>query len=259
MSEQLARLEKFVREGGGVAFFMGPNVAQQVGNNNNIDYYNKFLYANGKGLFPVACEGTVPPMAATGEELPRNSKQFQLLLREDQFPSGEPVPIFGEFLKQDRNQINWLKHLPVKRYLPAQPRSTWKGDPGTVKEIFTRPNNEPIKKFIEDAKKLAQALPKGEERYKPYQPGLKRHYDRILEMIDPTNFTKVGEEKVYSVDQPAYLLADLFDELLNDRGQIKDLKNFPNLTEFWNLPDPNIVDLRAACRRCGRSCVTVIR
>jgi uncharacterized membrane protein len=43
--DELAALEKYVKQGGGVAWF--------VGSQTNRDYYNDRLYDNGKGLFPV--------------------------------------------------------------------------------------------------------------------------------------------------------------------------------------------------------------
>jgi hypothetical protein len=245
--EQLARLEKYVRDGGGVAFFLGPKVREDA----NVGYYNKFLYADGQGLFPVPLENETIPPRDDKKELERSSKQFQLLLRGDQFGSDEQVPIFGEFLKQKKSQKDWLKHLPVKRYFPAQPRHNWRGDPAKVKEIFTRPNNMPIKDYAAAARKIAQALPRDPARdkdFKAYHPGLKIFADRILQMITPGVTDEDKDSPYFKTpleDKPAYFLADVLDEMLNYRGQVKDLKNFPNLTEFWNLPDPRVTDLRA--------------
>ncbi len=96
-------------------------------------------------------------------------------------------------------------------------------------------------------------------RYKSYRPGLKRYSDDLLLLTDVNAAVvpvekkdedkKDGEEKPAKTglqvdERPAYEVADVLGALLNDRGQVADLANHPNLVEFWNLPDPKISALR---------------
>ncbi len=127
--EQLARLEKYVQNGGGVAFFLGPNV--------NVGYYNENLYKKGEGLFPVPLAGDTFPTgdeAKKGNVVPRRDPfQFQLLLREDLAPSEDQVLIFGPLLRQNKNQIGWLKVAP---WIATSP--PWIGSTGPAPRARSR-------------------------------------------------------------------------------------------------------------------------
>src|SRR5439155_19401936 len=85
--KQKANLENFVRDGGGVAFFMGPQV--------NAAYYNKQLYKDGKGLFPVPLREQFYPPADADPLPPKAGDTPQLLFREQNFPDARSYPIFG--------------------------------------------------------------------------------------------------------------------------------------------------------------------
>ena len=56
------RLEDYVREGGGVAFFLGEEI--------NATYYNEHLYRDGEGLFPLALGSMelLPPIEASDDD-----------------------------------------------------------------------------------------------------------------------------------------------------------------------------------------------
>lgn len=111
-------LEEFVRGGGGLAIFGGPDV--------NVAFYNKRLYGEGRGLFPA-------PLAAELELTPSlDGAQPDVSL--------ERHPIFNFFNEQANPLIRGLK---IDRYLHV--RSGWKpeSDSGTA-VLATLRNGSPL-------------------------------------------------------------------------------------------------------------------
>src|SRR5262249_14589546 len=92
---QTANLEKYARQGAGVAFFMGPLV--------DAVQYSEQLCRDGKGIFPVPLEEKYfPPQGKPELEMKYDKERDQLLLRDDQFAGkGEVVPVFHELFKND--------------------------------------------------------------------------------------------------------------------------------------------------------------
>jgi hypothetical protein len=130
----VANLETYVRDGGGVAFFLGPQV--------NARAYNDKLYKEGRGIFPVPLKESYYP--ASNDE-PRRSEITgapQLLLREDLFAGkNEEFPIFGNVFKEPEHK-KFLQDLPVLRYYQV-PRSLWRPEPGRTVELASLPNEAP--------------------------------------------------------------------------------------------------------------------
>jgi hypothetical protein len=221
--DQLARLEQFVKDGGGVAFFMGPRV--------KASFYNDQLYKKGHGLFPVPIEDNYRPLDLKLKE-PEYTGRYQILLRDDQFPKSEKLPIFGPVFKQ-KNSRNFLKHLYVERHWPALPMSKWEGDPGKVRQVANLPNESAASAYAVRVRELAKRLPFDQREYKDYRAGLEKHF-QIL--------NKAASEKA---TYPAYLLADLLKDMLTDPGKGKkdDPGYEPNLVEFWDLRDSQVQDL----------------
>jgi len=111
-ARQIANLEAYVAAGGGVAFFMGPEVSK--------DFYNRNLYKGGKGLFPVELTEVVSANL-DGLDIRAEDKQSQdLILRERLFTDLDSYPIFGKMLRDGMNRrnfenINISKYYRVKR------------------------------------------------------------------------------------------------------------------------------------------------
>ena len=226
--KQLMNLENYVREGGGVAFFMGPLVSAKL--------YNKALYREGAGLFPAPLRETYfPPPNEEPLDLPL-SDDPQLLLREDLHGEGERYPIFGPILKYP-GQRDTLKDLRIKRYFQI-PRANWQIEPGKIFEIATLPNSQPITVFNQAARDVVRGprLEKilEDDEFKKYRKGLERHARIVDLLVQPGS------------DKKAYILANALDTLLNDKGKGKDKQDeeHPNLTEFWVNSDPKIRTLR---------------
>ncbi len=222
--KQLANLENYVREGGGVAFFMGPLV--------NTAYYNKNLYKGGTGLFPAPLKETYFPPANEESLKPQYTGDQQLLLRED--GRLEALPIFGAVFKDETQKVR-LKDLPIRRYFQV-PRAEWHPEPGKVSELATLPNDVPATTFQRAALDLVKgtALQKLMENpeLKKYQKGLERHRRVIETVVGPTS------------EKNAFALATALEAMLQDKGKEKERDDYPNMTEFWSYPDPKMATLR---------------
>lgn len=223
-AKQLANLENYVRDGGGVAFFLGPLVSPE--------YYNKNLYKAGKGLFPVPLRETYYPPASDEPRKPEYTGDYHVLLRDQGYPNPETFPIFGQVFREGKFR-DFLKDLPIKRYFQV-PRADWKIDKGRVEELATLPNDLPIITYQASAldilRKLDQLLKSDD--YKPYQPGMDRHRKTIETLVGPTS------------EKKAFHLASALDAMLNDKGKEKERDEYPNLTEFWTTSDPKVRTLR---------------
>ncbi|MCI0378878.1 MAG: BatA domain-containing protein [Gemmataceae bacterium] len=224
--KQLANLENYVKEGGGVAFFMGPQIT-------DANYYNKNLYKEGKGLFPVPLKETVFPPSSEPLK-PEYTGHPQVLLRDKLFPTLDAFPIFGAVFKEEK-QRDRLKDLPIRHYAKV-PRSEWRPEPGKVFELATLPNDVLASTLQGPALNIVKgpALERIMENddLKKYRRGLDRHRRIIEGIISPTS------------EKKAYILADALEKLLQDTGKEKERDEFPNLTEFWTYPDPKINTLR---------------
>ncbi len=224
--KQLTNLENYVREGGGVCFFMGPLV--------NPAYYNKNLYKGGKGLFPVPLKDSYYPPSSEEPLKPQYTGDYQVLLREDIFGRLDAIPIFGAVFK-DESQKSRLKDLPIKRYYQV-PRTGWRPEQGQVFELATLPNDMRATAYTAAALDLVRgpALRKimENDELKKYQKGLERHRRLIESVVAPTS------------DKNAFALAAALEAMLQDKGKEKDALEFPNLTEFWAYPDPKVNSLR---------------
>jgi hypothetical protein len=104
----VANLTAYVRGGGGLAFFVGPNV--------NLAFYNTALYQNGEGLFPLplAREDQLPPPLE--EEVPDIEVSDH--------------PMFSVFLGE-RNPF--IRLIRVDRYL--RPPDDWKPAPDSSVQL----------------------------------------------------------------------------------------------------------------------------
>ncbi|HXG12739.1 MAG TPA: BatA domain-containing protein [Gemmataceae bacterium] len=203
-------LEKYVREGGGVAFFLGDKVRP--------GYYNQQLYKEGTGLFPVPLpEQPTPRLTEAEEKLRRYDGQPKVYIR------NESHPMFQEMYKEADNKraINGiLTLLTIKQYYPV-PRLKWNRT-RDMEELITLPNRRSLEDYKQEAQELLAKLPLRDEKYAAYQPGLVRHEQAIRNGLAPGGYSQL------------YELEQALTALLTDRGVPKD-PNRPNLEEFWAL------------------------
>jgi hypothetical protein len=111
-------LEHFVRQGGGLCVFAGPNL--------NLDFYNQQLYRDGSGPMPLPLAGD-DLLAAEATD---NNPDIRL----------EDHPIF-QVLQAERNPL--IRMVSVQRYL--KPPDNWSPpDDSTVAVIATLRNLQPL-------------------------------------------------------------------------------------------------------------------
>jgi hypothetical protein len=196
-------LESYVQGGGSVAFFMGDLV--------RADHYNKELYRDGKGIFPVPLADRPSP------EIVPNLFVGQLQM----FVRNEAHPIFAEVWQPRLRSV--FNFLPIKRYYPV-PRRNWRLEPGRVEELATLPNQRSIQDYADGAQEILASLNAAiqDPKCEKYRPGLV-HHQRAIQS------TLLG-------DNPLYELANALDAMLRDRGE-PDNPQRPNLVEFWSQPD----------------------
>jgi len=224
--KQLANLEAYVRDGGGVCFYLGPQVSAK--------YYNQNLYKEGAGLFPVPLKDTFYPPPSDEPRKVDYTGFPQVILREEQFGDIERMPIFGALFNKDSKQRNNLKDLPIRRYFQV-PRAQWKMEPGRVFELATLPNEAPIANYqgaVVDLVRGRMDKVLEAEEYKVYRKRLNDYRRELEALVAP------GSDKL------AYHLAPKLDALLNDKGDKKSPEEYPNLLEFWASADAKVGALR---------------
>jgi hypothetical protein len=226
--KQTLNLENYVKEGGGVAFYMGPNV--------NAVWYNKNLYKDGKGVFPAPIRETFFPPQNEDELKPKGGETYQLIIRDEKFPEASKTPIFGQMFAEPRHKEP-LRYLAIHRYFKVA-EGQWKPDPGRVFELATLPNNASAVKFDKEVSAMTQAPATNKKailankELAKYHASLQKHLDRIEETV------RAGS------DFKGYHLANRIDLLLNDRGGGKGEDARPDMTEFWSNGDPDVQTLR---------------
>jgi Aerotolerance regulator N-terminal len=224
----VANLETYVRDGGGVAFFLGPQV--------NARAYNEKLYKDGRGIFPVPLKESYYPSSNDEPRRTEITGAPQLLLREDLFAGkSEEFPIFGNVFKEPEHK-KFLQDLPVRRYFQV-PRSQWQPEPGRTFELAALPNEAPVTAFqptvLELVRgKLGKILEADE--YKQYRGRAEVHRKNLESIVGP------GSEKL------AHQLAFGIDNLLldPDAKKAKDQKDAISLEDFWKISDPQITTLK---------------
>ena len=227
-AKQAGNLETYVKEGGGVAFFMGPAV--------NAGEYNKTLYKGGAGVFPAPLMKEYYPKSGDPELPTKESDTYQLITRDDQFPN-DRLPIFSEMFPESRMKMP-LRIFPVHRYFKVD-RAAWKPEKGWVFELATLPNDDPADKFnlqLGAITQGGQAIAKVRET-KEFQKYGKR-FDQLLRDVE----LRVQPGREFK----AYHLAEEIEKLLTDKGQKGVV---PDMSEFWASPDPNIQTLQGQLTR----------
>ena len=224
-------LEKYTQSGGGVGFFLGPNVKPSE--------YNKELYRDGTGLFPVPLP-EAPSKELTAEEVEKKKFsifQKKILLRDPAMrfhPALEGIYInkSGQFDPKEAEQLEkFYRFVTIKRYWPVKRIGKWRQDK-SISELYCMPNEEPISNFEGQSLAAADKLPVKEE--------------------DSAKFTKVLEDLQSKIKSSARQqgdlsdLAALFDRLLSDQTAEGDPEE-ALLREFWS--SPKVADLKAEFTR----------
>jgi hypothetical protein len=202
-------LESYVKNGGGVGFFLGEST--------NIEFYNQQLYADGKGVFPV-------PLARPTDALSEQQKMertFDANLPAKLFPRGDH-PILDRLYRDDktRESNTYLRFLLIDRYFPVN-RARWNPAPGTTDELLTLPNYRSMDDYKEEAQRLLNQIPTDDEKAGAYAKLLKEYQRKIKDVL--------------ANGKQLYQLANAIEAMLNDTADAKDPTK-PDLRLFWQLP-----------------------
>jgi len=226
-------LEKYTQSGGGVGFFLGPNVKPPE--------YNKELYRDGAGVFPVPLP-TEPSPELTAEKI--EEKKFsifqkKILLRDPAMrfhPALEGIYInkSGQFDPKEAEALEkFYRFVTIKRYWPVKRFGKWRDDK-SISELYCLPNEDPRSNFE------SQSLSAGKK------------IEELAGDADFAKFKKVLADlaaKIRPVISSAGDLSDaaaLFDRILSDQTAEGDAEE-ALLREFW--ANPKNADLKAELSR----------
>jgi hypothetical protein len=220
----VAALERYVHQGGGLAFFLGNEVKP--------DFYEK-LYADGKGIFPV-------PLADRATEPPPDDVKLERLLGNPSpklYPRNLTHPVLTRIYRDEktrspsRENNKYLYFASIDRWWPIR-RQAWNVQPGEVEEILTLPNTKQVGDYADQVNRLLRSLPIRDEKYARFRSRLEEYQRQIQ------NLLLVGGE--------LYKLVQLIDAFLSDTGEA-NTPSRPNLQEFWQAREQ--VDLREQMTR----------
>jgi len=142
----IKNLEKYVQDGGGVAFFMGPKVQPAE--------YNRLLWREGQGMFPAPLDARpTDAKGDPGEKLMRAlTQQPSIYIRDEQHP------MFAELYKEDKErQINkFFPYINIDKYYAVQ-RGRWNPTPNQD-ELITLPNRQPLDTYRGEAQWLIEDM-----------------------------------------------------------------------------------------------------
>lgn len=200
----VANLEDYVRNGGSVCFFLGDKV--------RTTYYNNRLYNAGKGLFPVPLElRPTDPLTPEEKEARQRAYAQQLFIRSSTHP-----------VVMDLYPMQLIfAGLSLDRHHPAQSRSRWQNTAAGVEELATLPNRNDMDVYKAEAQRLMRKLPRDDEKYAKYKPGLDRHFRDLQGALESGKLYRLGET---------------LQAMLLDRGDPKDPQR-PDITQFFNLTE----------------------
>jgi len=225
----LKNLDSYVRNGGSAAFFVGEKV--------DPNFYNKKLYANGKGMFPAPLADKPTPELSEDEKYqkfnPAKLKEPAMEL----FVRSEKNEIFGE-VYDDSKTREVFRFLTVDRHYPV-PRTRWlseaqrrHNEAGPIEEVATLPNERPVADYEGTVRGILKDLPTNNDKYGPM---LEKHAKPI-------------EAALRGQSIPA--LAAALQGLL--KGKESDPQT-PKLLEFWEQADPEISQLHDRIARFRES------
>jgi len=214
-----ANVERFVREGGGVGFFLGPDVKP--------DEYNARLYKGSTSFFPVQLQ-SAPSIELTQEQKFARELAFgkRVLLRA---PGNRLEPALKRIYTNDRGEL--VKDDSVEKFFffanidihwPVR-RSEWRDDP-RVKELYCLPNEATNGTFDQRAETLVAEIKK--RWNEPKFEAARKYLGPLMDNV----------RKSIASSEPLSVLARHLDQMLCD--QINDgHESEPVLREFWNQPE----------------------
>ena len=212
-------LEVYCQNGGGVGFFLGEGVKAQE--------YNKLLYRDGAGLFPVPLPEK-PTDDLTEEQLfvrRFNISQKKFLMRDPQaqyHPALAPIylNVQGQPNKEAEEITNYYRFLVVQKYWPVKRIGKWRDD-RSVTELYCLPNETSPGQYDAQVEAAAKMLPLEEPEFAKFKETLARYQDAL----------KGAARNSKSLSDTVAI----FDKLLRDQRTEGDAEE-ALLREFWGQP-----------------------
>ncbi|HEX4610004.1 MAG TPA: BatA domain-containing protein, partial [Urbifossiella sp.] len=227
---QREKLEAYVKGGGGLAFFLGPDVRPAA--------YRDQLYRNGAGVFPVPLPDEPSKPLTDEQKLRRALVLSKRVLTRD--PGVKQHPAVAGMYAGERGAAakdveieRYFLFANIDRYWPVKRFGKWREDQ-SVRELYCLPNDQSVAEFegpVRDAldKMKAKANEPKFEKYRQY--------------LDPLD-RKIRETAAGSA--PLSSLATYLDRLVCDQINDGDPSE-PVLREFWGQPE--LADLKPEFQR----------
>jgi Aerotolerance regulator N-terminal len=231
----LKRLQQYVKNGGNVAFFTGDRI--------DVNHYNKVLFNEYEGLFPIPLERQASDEISKEEiERRRNSTAPKIYVLEAEHTITRGIaPLQSS-----------IPDLIIARHTPAKDRLAW-AEPswsrqGDLTELITLANLRQLNNNTRtQIQTLVKRLPVDETEMNKlfagrpaefrkdlvkYIPLLEAHRDRIIQ-------ASLGKE------DKMYLVAEAFDDMLQGRNpnpvkeepKVDDKTKKVSLVDFWALSE----------------------
>ncbi|MFO0938089.1 MAG: VWA domain-containing protein [Gemmataceae bacterium] len=222
-------LDTYVRDGGGVGVFLGPDVRPAE--------YNKTLYADGTSWFPVPLpERPTEPLPEEEQLLRRFNMQKKLMLRDRGLKthpavSGLYTDDRGMPTKDEEELEKYFRFVSINQYWPIRRLGKWKDDK-SVTELFCMPNDQKVSNYEGAVQAIENKLPIDEPKFEKAKAVLVKYKDEL--------------RKARSGSEPLFKLATLLDRFLADTRGEGDADE-AILREFWASPET--ADLRTEVSR----------
>ena len=221
----IRKLEEYAKRGGGVGFFMGPNIDATA--------YNNLAYRGGEGLFPAPLLEQPSPELNDEELQARRTQIWQkkFLVRDEASKShpalaGLYFNQMGEPSEDAKSIEQKFSFIAIERYWPISSVGKWRDNPD-VTELYAMPNYSPMANYESAIRDVADALPIKDPAMSKY-----------VELLKPIQ-AKLRELSVSS--QPLGQLVVVLDKLLADQAGGEDEEQ-ALLREFW--AQPKMAELR---------------
>ena len=221
----IRKLEEYTKRGGGVGFFMGPNI--------DAASYNALAYRSGEGLFPAPLLEQASPELSDEDLQARRTQIFQKkFLVRDEASKAHPA-LAGLYFdqmgepSQDAKSIEQkFSFIAIERYWPISSVGKWRDNPD-VTELYAMPNYRPMANYEAAIRDVADALPIKDPAMSKY-----------AELLKPLQLN-LRDLSVSS--EPLGQLVTVLDKLLADQSGGEDEEQ-ALLREFW--AQPKMADLR---------------
>jgi hypothetical protein len=222
-------LDQYLRDGGGVGVFLGPDVRAAE--------YNKTLYADAAGWFPVPLpEKPVDALPEEQQLLRRFNMQKKIVLRDRGLKthpaiSGLYTDDRGLPSKDDEELEKYFRFVSVNQHWPIRRLGKWRDDKSIV-ELYCLPNEQPVGNYDGAVQAIETKLPIEDPKFEKAKVVLAKIKDEL--------------RKARSGSEPLFKLATLLDRFLADTRGEGDADE-AILREFW--ANAETADLRAEVTR----------